>query len=167
MGAGVTGITTAWYLAQAGHRVTVIDRQPDAGRETSFANGGQISACHAEPWANPAILPNLAKWLGREDAPLVFRWGRWDPALWAWGVRFLRNCPPGRAAINTERTLRIALHSRTCLQELRAHLGLEYDQLTKGILHIYTDAREFDHACTAAALMSRHGLERLVKNPAE
>ena len=167
LGAGVTGTASAWYLAQAGHQVTVIDRQPEAGLETSFANGGQISACHAEPWANPAVLPKLLKWLGREDAPLVFRLWRWDPALWEWGIRFLLNCTAGRTAVNTERTLRVALHSRTCLQSLRQQLGLKYDHLTAGILHIYTDAKEFDHACAAAAVMSRNGLERLVKTPSQ
>lgn len=167
LGAGVTGTATAWYLAEAGHQVTVIDRQPGAGLETSFANGGQISACHAEPWASPAVLPKLLKWLGREDAPLVFRLWRWDPALWAWGLRFLANCTPGRTGINTERTLRVALYSRTCLQNLRQYLGLNYDHLINGILHIYTDPKEFEHASHAADFMSHHGLERLIKSPAD
>ena len=69
LGAGVVGTTSAWYLARAGHQVTVVDRQPVAGNETSFANGGQISVSHAEPWANPHVLPRVCKWLGREDAP--------------------------------------------------------------------------------------------------
>ncbi len=167
LGAGVTGIATAWYLAEAGHEVTVIDRQPEAGLETSFANGGQISACHAEPWANPAVLPKLLKWLGREDAPLVFRLLRWDPALWAWGLRFLTNCTPGKTAINTERTLRVALHSRTCLQQLRQKLSLDYDHLDKGILSIYTDPKEFDHASRAAEFMNKYGLDRQVKSSQE
>ena len=72
-GAGVIGVTSAWYLAQSGHEVTVIDRQPAAGLETSFANGGQISVSHAEPWANPGAPLKILKWLGREDAPLLFR----------------------------------------------------------------------------------------------
>ena len=164
LGAGVTGTAAAWYLAQAGHQVTVIDRQPAAGLETSFANGGQISACHAEPWANPSVLPKLAKWLGRNDAPLVFRLWRWDPALWAWGLRFLTNCTSARAALNTERTLRVALYSRTCLQQLRQQIPLDYDQLSTGILHIYTDAREYDHACAAARLMNAYGLDRQEKS---
>ena len=167
LGAGVTGTASAFYLAQAGHRVTVIDRQPNAGLETSFANGGQISACHAVPWANPDVIPKLLKWLGREDAPLIFRLKRWDPDLWLWGLRFLANCTPGRTTLNTERTLRVALHSRTCLQDLRQQLGLHYDHLTAGILHIYTDATEFDHACQAAQIMSRNGLERQIKSAAE
>ena len=79
LGAGVVGTTSAWYLARAGHEVTVVDRQPVAGNETSFANGGQISVSHAEPWANPHVVSRLLKWLGQEDAPLRWRW-RADPA---------------------------------------------------------------------------------------
>ena len=94
LGAGVVGTASAWYLARAGHQVTVIDRQPVAGNETSFANGGQISVSHAEPWANPHVLVRLRKWLGREDAPLLWRW-RADPAQLAWGLRFLGECLPG------------------------------------------------------------------------
>ena len=167
LGAGVTGTATAWYLAEAGHQVTVVERQSAAGLETSFANGGQISACHAEPWASPAVLPKLLKWIGREDAPLVFRLWRWDPALWAWGIRFLSNCTSAKVAVNTERTLRVALYSRTRLQELRSRLGLDYDHLTKGILHIYTDPKDFARAQKAAELMARNGLERLVQTPAQ
>lgn len=165
LGAGVVGTTTAWYLAEAGHQVTVIDRQPSAGMETSFANGGQVSPCHAEPWANPAVLLKLVKWLGREDAPLVFRFNRWDPALWAWGLRFLANCPPGRTEINTARTLRVALYSRSCLQQLRPQLGLDYDHLTRGILHVYTEGKDFDHAVAASRTMAKYGLDRQVQTP--
>ena len=82
LGAGVVGVASAWYLAKAGHEVAVVDRQAAAGLETSFANGGQISVGHAEPWANPTAPRKILEWLGREDAPLIFRWKRWDPALW-------------------------------------------------------------------------------------
>lgn len=167
MGAGVVGVAAAWYLAKAGHAVTVIDRQPGAGLETSFANGGQISASHAEPWANPETPAKALKWMGREDAPLVFRWRRWDPPLWAWGLRFLMNCSDRRAAVNTERTLRIALYSRRMLAELRDETGLQYDQRRQGILHIYRDAREYGHARRAAEIMAAHGLPRLAKTPDE
>ncbi|CAA7620657.1 D-amino acid dehydrogenase small subunit [Candidatus Terasakiella magnetica] len=160
IGAGVVGTTAAWYLAKAGHQVVVVERREAAGLETSFANGGQISPCHAEPWANPTVLPKVLKWLGREDAPLLFRWGRWDPALWAWGLRFVMNCTARRAEVNTSRTLRVALYSRACLQELREETGIAYDQQTRGILHVYRDPREFQHACAAAEVMRRHGLDR-------
>lgn len=164
LGAGVIGATTAWYLAKAGHQVEIIDRQDGAGLETSFANGGQISPCHAEPWANPAVLGKVIKWLGRDDAPLLFRWNRWDPALWAWGLRFLANCTAPRTRLNTERTLRVALYSRACLQEMRDTLGLQYDQRQQGILHVYRSPREFDNGCAAAALMGRFGLDRQIKD---
>lgn len=160
LGAGVVGVAAAWYLAKAGHVVTVLDRQPGAGLETSYANGGQIAASHAEPWANPATPLKAVKWLGREDAPLVFRWRRWDPALWAWGLRFLANCTEGRARANTERTLRVALYSRAQLGLLRAETGIAYDQRCEGILHVYRDAAEFAQARRAAAVMARHGLDR-------
>lgn len=99
LGAGIVGTTSAWYLARAGHQVTVVDRQPVPGNETSFANGGQISVSHAEPWANPHVLPRVLKWLGKEDAPLLWRW-RADPAQLAWGCVSSPNvCPDGPAAI--------------------------------------------------------------------
>lgn len=167
LGAGIVGVTSAWFLARAGHDVTVVDRQASAGLETSFANGGQISASHAEPWANPSTPARALRWLGREDAPLIFRWRRYDPALWSWGLRFLRNCTPGRAAMNTERILRVALYSRSVLRELRYETGIEYDQRCRGILHIYRDPKEFAHAVKAAEIMRRHGLHRHEKTPAE
>lgn len=167
IGAGVVGTACAWYLAKDGHEVVVVERREAAGLETSFANGGQISPCHAEPWANPEVIPRVLKWLGRDDAPLLFRWKRWDPALWAWGLRFLANCTSARAAINIERTLRVALYSRLCLQRLRAETGIEYDQKTLGILHVYRDPRTYRHACDAAGVMRDHGLARLPKTPAE
>ena len=166
LGAGVVGTAVAWYLAKAGHDVTVVERREAAGLETSFANGGQISPCHAEPWANPSVLPKMLKWLGRDDAPLVFRWNRFDPALWAWGLSFLANCTPGRTATNLERALRVALYSRGCLQALRAETGIEYDQRLKGILHVYRDPGEFAHARAAAARMRASGLARDDKDPA-
>lgn len=159
LGAGLLGTSSAWYLRAAGHDVTVIDRQPAAGLETSFANGGQISVSHAEPWANPHVLPRLLKWLGRRDAPLLWHW-RADPAQWAWGLRFLRECLPGRTQANIAAILGLALYSRERLQLLRAELGLEYDQLQRGILHIYTDHDELAAAMKAAHLMARYGLDR-------
>jgi D-amino-acid dehydrogenase len=159
LGAGVVGTSSAWYLAAAGHEVTVIDRQSAAGMETSFANGGQISASHAEPWANPHVLPRILKWLGREDAPLLWRW-RADPAQWAWGLRFLRECLPGRTQANINAILAMALYSRQQLQVLRDALALDYQQLQRGILHIYTDRHELAQAMSAASQMARYGLER-------
>lgn len=159
LGAGVVGTASAWYLAQAGHQVTVVDRQPVAGNETSFANGGQISVSHAEPWANPHVLPRLGKWLGREDAPLLWRW-RADPAQFSWGLRFLGECLPGRTRRNMAAIVALSLYSRRRLQQLRAELGLQYDQLERGILHIYTDRQEYAMAVEATAVMRQFGLDR-------
>jgi len=161
LGAGVVGTTSAWYLARDGHQVTVIDRQPVAGNETSFANGGQISVSHAEPWANPHVFGHLLKWLGREDAPLLWRW-RVDPAQLAWGLRFLRECLPGRTRRNMAGIVALALYSRQQLGALRAELGLRYDQLERGILHIYTDPAEFAVAAKASRIMREFGLDREV-----
>ncbi|GAB2180637.1 D-amino acid dehydrogenase [Denitratisoma sp. agr-D3] len=166
LGAGVIGVTSAWYLARAGHEVTVVDRQPQPGLETSFANGSQISVCHAEPWANPAVFTKLLRWLGREDAPLLWRF-RLDPAQWRWGLHFLAQCGPRRTRQNIEALVALGLHSRACLQTLRQELGLEYDQLEKGILHFYTDIREFEHAVPQAELMTRLGCRRQVVSSAE
>ncbi len=166
LGAGVVGVTSAWYLAADGHEVTVIERQPLPAQETSFANGGQISVSHAEPWANPQAPWKALKWLGREDAPLLWRL-RADPAQWAWGLRFLRECTASRARANVGAIVRLGLASRAALQELRRELSLEYDQLERGILHFYTDSREFDHAVPQAALMREFGCERAPQTAAE
>lgn len=166
LGAGVVGVTSAWYLAQAGHEVSVIDRQPNAALETSFANGGQISVCHAEPWAHPGVLPHMLRWLGREDAPLLWRL-RLDVAQWRWGWEFLRQCSPSRARANIQALVQLGLHSRACLQALRERLGLEYDQLQRGILHFYTDFAEFEHAIPQAELMTQLGCERRIVSAAE
>src|SRR6185436_16866239 len=124
LGAGVIGTATAWYSALSGHEVTVVDRREGAGLETSFANGGQISAGHAEPWANPALLPKIVRWLGREDAPLLFRL-RADAAQWSWALRFLGECRPGRFARNCRALAGLAAYNRQCLKDLRARLGLQ------------------------------------------
>lgn len=166
LGAGVVGTTSAWYLARAGHEVTVVDRQGAAALETSFANGGQISVSHAEPWANPEAPALLLKWLGREDAPLLFR-PRADWAQWSWGVRFLYECLPHRARDNTATILSLALYSRSQLQELRRELGLQYDQQTRGILHLFADPRSFDRAVAHLDAMRARGLEVTAKTAAE
>ena len=166
LGAGVVGIAAAWYLAEAGHEVTVVDRQAAAGLETSFANGGQISVSHAEPWANPGAPLKILQWMGREDSPLLWRW-RVDPAQWAWGWRFLRECTVVRTRANIAAIVRLALYSRSCLQTLRSDTGIQYDQLERGILHIYTDPRELERAIPQAALMRDYGCERVVKSAGE
>ena len=128
LGAGVVGTTTAYFLAEAGHEVVVIDRQPGPGLETSFANGAQISACHAKPWAGPGVPSQAFRWMFAPDAPLLFKPWRWDPSLWKWGMRFLRNCTDARVRINMDRTLRVALYSRAVLKALRQHTNIQYAQ---------------------------------------
>ena len=166
LGAGVVGVTSAWYLAADGHEVTVIERQPLPAQETSFANGGQISVSHAEPWANPQAPLKALKWMGREDAPLLWRL-RADLAQWAWGLRFLRECTAARARANVGAIVRLGLASRSALQSLRQELALEYEQLERGILHFYTDTGEFEHALPQAALMREFGCDRVPKTAAE
>ena len=137
-GAGVTGIATAWYLRKAGHEVTIIDRREGPGLETSFANGGQISVSHAEPWANPRAPLQILRWLGREDAPLLFRL-RADWQQWRWGMAFLRQCTPARLRHNIRQLVALGNYSRAALKALRAETDIQYDQQTRGILHFYTN----------------------------
>jgi D-amino-acid dehydrogenase len=159
LGAGVVGVCSAWYLARAGHEVTVVDRQPGAGLETSFANGGQISVSHAEPWSNPHAPWRALSWMGREDAPLLFRL-RPDAALFDWSLRFLRECTPARTRENIRDIVRLALYSRDELGRLREETGIHYDHLTRGILHVYTDEKEYRAAIEAARIMREFGCER-------
>lgn len=161
LGAGVVGVAAAYYLARAGHRVTVVERQPGPALETSFANGGQISANHTTPWAGPGTLWKALKWLGKTDAPLLLH-ARADPALLAWMVRFAANCSRSRMHINMERALRIAVYSRSQLAQLRADTGIRYDRLGRGILHIFRDEQEYQAALRGVDLMDRHGCHRVV-----
>jgi D-amino-acid dehydrogenase len=176
LGAGVVGTTAAWYLARAGHEVTVIERQGAAGLETSLANGGQISAANAAPWANPEAPARIIEWLGREDAPLLFRF-RADWQQWAWGLRFLLECLPSCARENKRQLVALATYSRTKLGELRRETAIQYDQLQCGILHFYTDEAEFEHAasqncgemqvktaeeCIALEPALRHAAEKII-----
>ncbi len=158
LGAGVVGTATAYFLAADGHDVVVLERQKGAGLETSFANGAQISACHAKPWAAPDVPWQAFLWMFQPDAPLLFKPWRWDPALWSWGMRFLRNCTSARVRTNMDRTLRIALYSRDVLKALRQHTNIQYDQQIQGILHIYRTADEFGHGRDTAAQLANLGL---------
>jgi len=159
LGAGIIGVASAWFLNKAGHDVTVIERQPGAAQETSFANGCQISVSHAEPWANPSAPLKILHWLGKEDAPLLYRF-RAEWLQWRWGFEFLRQCLPARTADNIRQIVSIAEYSRQTLQALRAETGVEYDCLTKGILHFYTDEKEFQQSLPAAKLMRELGCPR-------
>jgi D-amino-acid dehydrogenase len=158
LGAGLTGVTSAWYLAQAGHEVEVIDRQPAAALEASYANGGQISVSHPEPWANPGAPKQILRWLGREDAPLKFR-PRADPRQWLWGLRFLFECLPGRSEANGRAIAALALYSRARLQALRRDTGIEYDCLQSGILHLFFDRQSISSVEGRARWLRGFGMQ--------
>ena len=161
LGAGLLGVTSAYFLRQLGHDVSVVDRQASPAAETSFANGGQISVSHAEPWANPSAPIKVLKWLGKEDAPLLFRL-RADARQWRWGLQFLRECTPGRTRHNIREIVRLGTYSRDMLQQLRRDIGISYDQRTQGILHFYTSEKEFAGAEAPAAQMRELGCDRRV-----
>jgi D-amino-acid dehydrogenase len=161
LGAGVVGINSAYWLARAGKSVCVIDRQPAAGLETSFANGGQISVSHAEPWANPSAPLKVMKWLFDGNAPLLFR-PRMDIHQWLWIARFMVDCLPHRADRHTTEIVKLATASRTLLRQIRDRERLDYDQRSLGILHFYRDDREFEAAIRVAELMCKHGCDRRV-----
>ena len=161
LGAGLLGVTSAYFLRQQGHDVSVVDRQASPAAETSFANGGQISVSHAEPWANPGAPLKVLKWLGKEDAPLLFRI-RADMRQWLWGLQFLRECTPARTRYNIEQIVRLGTYSRDTLQQLRREIGITYDEQTQGILHFYTSQKEFDGAEGPAAQMRALGCDRRV-----
>lgn len=161
LGSGLLGVSSAYYLSQLGHEVTVLDRQATPAAETSFANGGQISVSHAEPWANPSAPLKVLQWLGKEDAPLLFRI-RADMRQWLWGLQFLRECTPARTRHNIEQIVRLGTYSRDTLQALRRETGLSYAQRTQGILHFYTTQKEFEGALKPAEQMRALGCERQV-----
>jgi D-amino-acid dehydrogenase len=160
LGAGITGITTAWFLKEHGHDVTVIDRQYGVAQETSKANGCQISVSHAEPWANPAAPLKILKWLGRDDAPLLYHFQN-DTKQWRWCLQFLRECFPGRTEKNIRDIVSMCEFSRKTLDDLRVSQNIKYDHLTKGILHFYTQEKEFKDSFKAAELMRTLGCPRV------
>jgi D-amino-acid dehydrogenase len=166
LGAGVIGTTAAWYLRAAGHEVTVVERRKAAAEETSFANGGQISVSHVEPWANPAAPLQILRWLGQPDAPLLFR-PRRDWRQWRWGLQFLLECLPWRTRRNMRQILALSAFSGAALRELRAATGIAYDDLQRGILQIYTERQGFDDAVRATALVRGYGIAREVKTAEE
>jgi D-amino-acid dehydrogenase len=161
LGAGVVGINTAYWNLRNGKSVCIVDRQPEAGLETSFANGGQVSVSHAEPWANPSAPLKVLKWLMHGDAPLLFR-PRFDVHQWLWLARFLVDCWPSRADRHTAQIVQLATQSRDLIRRIRAEEGFHYDERSKGILHFYRDRKEFDAAVRVAELMRRYGCDREV-----
>ena len=166
LGAGILGVHTAYFLRQRGYEVTVIDRQPGPALETSFANGSQISVSQSDPWASPHAPFKILKWLGKEDAPLLFRL-KLDVNQWRWGLRFLYECLPSRAEHNTLQAMRLSEYSRRTLQMLRKETGIQYDHAEAGIMMIHSNAQSFDDAAQAAQLLIRNGERRDVLSVAE
>jgi D-amino-acid dehydrogenase len=161
LGAGIIGISTAWHLAERGHDVTVVDRQRDAALETSFANAAQISVSYCEPWANRHAPAKMLKWMFRNDAPLLFR-PRLDWQQWRWGLEFLAQCNDAAFERNVQQLVALGAYSHAALKDVVAATGIAYHRLERGIAHFYTDAKAFDEAGDAAALMQRFGVDRKV-----
>jgi D-amino-acid dehydrogenase len=143
LGGGVIGVTSAWYLAKAGHEVVVIERREGPALETSFANAGEISPGYASPWAAPGIPLKAIRWLMMKHPPLVLR-PRPDPAMLRWLMAMLANCTAGRYAINKSRMVRLAEFSRDRLIDLRAETGIRYDERSRGTLQLFRDPRQLD-----------------------
>ncbi len=141
LGSGVVGLTSAWYLSQAGHSVTVVDRQPRSAEETSFANAGQISYGYSSPWAAPGIPQKAIKWLFEKHAPLKVK-PSLDPQMLQWMMQMLTNCQLARYEINKSRMLSIANHSRECLHELKKHHNVEYQGRQQGTLQVFRDEKQ-------------------------
>jgi D-amino-acid dehydrogenase len=165
LGAGVIGTTTAWYLSLAGHEVTVVDRQPGAGLETSFANAGEISPGYSSPWAGPGIPLKAIKWLLMEDGPLVLR-PKLDPRMWIWGLRMLANCTHAAYARNKGRMVRVAEYSRDQMIALRQLTGIGYDGRQQGTLQLFREQKQLDHAAEDIAVLEQYGVPYEVLDPA-
>jgi len=152
LGSGVVGVTSAWYLARAGHEVTVVDREAGPALDTSFANAGQISPGYAAPWAAPGIPLKALKWMFEKHAPLAIRLdGSAFQLQWMW--QMLRNCTAGRYAQNKGRMVRLAEYSRDCLQALRAETGIQYEGRTGGTLQLFRTQQQFDGAAKDIAVL--------------
>jgi D-amino-acid dehydrogenase len=157
LGAGVVGTATAWYLRKSGHDVVLIERQAAAGMETSWGNGGIIHASEVEPWSQPGMPSKILKWLGKEDAPLLLRYGA-IPHMFRWGIAFAQNCTPERFRANALSNLHLALHSLKSLQEIGAEAGIAYDRATHGVMKIYRSKEALDGAQRSSEFLAQHGL---------
>jgi D-amino-acid dehydrogenase len=157
LGSGVVGVTSAWYLAQAGHEVSVIDRQNAAGMETSFANAGQVSPGMSAPWAGPDTPKKAIVWLMMRHRPLVF-WPIPDPDLIAWVGAFLGECNAAAYARNKARMVRLAEYSRDRLRDLRTTTGITYDDRQHGLLQLFRTQAQADHVADDTAVLDRLGV---------
>lgn len=143
LGSGVIGVTSAWYLQKAGHEVLVIDRQPTAARETSFANAGQLSFGYTTPWAAPGLPLKAIKWMLRPHSPLIIH-PRPSLSMLSWLYAMLKNCDLNRYQHNKSLMLRISSYSRLCFQILRAETGIQYNGLQKGTIQLFRNQKQMD-----------------------
>lgn len=157
LGAGVIGVTTAYYLAKQGHEVTVLDRQPGPGLETSFANAGEISPGYASPWAAPDVPVKAIRWMLDRYGPLVAR-PSLDPAMWRWLFSMLRNCTSKRYAINKARMVSVAEYSRDCLRALRDETGIAYDHRSQGTLQLFRRQAQLDGVGGDIEILQQYGV---------
>ena len=157
LGSGVIGTTSAYYLARAGHQVTVIDRQKGPGLETSYANAGEVSPGYSAPWAGPGVPLKAIQWMLMQHSPLVI-WPMLDPAMWRWGASMLRNCTEARYARNKGRMVRLAEYSRDCLRQLRAETGIQYDQRTQGTLQLFRTQKQLDGTAKDIEILKQYGV---------
>ncbi len=157
LGSGVIGTTTAYYLARQGAKVTVLDRQPGAAQETSYANAGQVSPGYSTPWAAPGIPLKAIKWLFKKHAPLAIRL---DGSLYQlkWMAAMLANCSAERYAVNKERMLRLAEYSRDCLRDLRIDTGIHYEERTRGTLQLFRTDAQMEAARRDIAVLEEVGV---------
>ena len=166
LGSGVVGVTSAYYLARAGHEVTVIDREAGPALETSFANAGQISPGYASPWAAPGVPLKAVKWMFQKHAPLAIRLdGTQFQLQWMW--QMLQNCTSSRYAVNKGRMVRLAEYSRDCLQALRAETGIQYEGRTGGTLQVFRTQQQFDGAAKDIAVLQDANVPYELLSPAE
>ena len=143
LGSGVIGISTAYYLAKAGHEVEVVDRQTGPALETSFGNAGEVSPGYSSPWAGPGVPFKAIKWMLMSHSPLVI-WPMLDPAMWRWGLAMLANCTERAYAVNKSRMVPIAEYSRDCLKELRTETAIAYDDRAQGTLQLFRTQAQMD-----------------------
>ncbi|GBR08785.1 MULTISPECIES: D-amino acid dehydrogenase [Gluconobacter] len=163
MGAGVIGVTTAWYLAQEGHEVEVIDRQPGVGLETSFANAGQVSPGYSTPWAMPGLPFKVAKWMMSKHSPLIIR-PRFDTAMFRFMGELLANCSEKAYDINKSRMLRIAEYARDKIDALRDETGITYDGDQKGLIQLFRTDAQVEHAAEDMRLLAESGIDHQLLN---
>lgn len=158
IGAGLLGLTTAWFLRQQGCEVLVLDRAEGPGRETSFANGGMLHASQANPWNEPGVLGHALKMLGREDAALLVRL-RALPGLLGWGLRFVHHSHPARYVRNFEKNAHLARYSLETMRALRAAIGTDYDYAARGTLKLFRDAAGVEAAARLCRQLADWGID--------